>query len=463
MGFGMATSLRRAGFEVTGCDVSAESVARFVADGGKGAKTPAEAAEGADIVVSVVVNAAQTETILFGEDGVAETLAKDAVFVSSATMDPDVARRLAKQLEATGRHYLDAPISRRRAARGAGRAHHSRLRAVRAAFAKARPALDAMAAKLYELGDAAGQGAAFKMINQLLAGVHIAAASEAIAFAAKQGLDIRKVYEVITASAGNSWMFENRMPHVLDGDYTPRSAVEIFVKDLGIIQDMARTREIPGAGGGRGAADVPDDGSVRHGPRRRCLGGADVCPRHRHASAGRAEVISRSNKRTAMPRFAANLSMMFTEVPFLDRFEAAAKAGFTAVEFLFPYDHPAEAVGERLQRNGLTQALFNLPPGNWDAGEKGFAALPDRFADLQQSLRTALPYAQATGVKRLHLMAGIANRSDPKAVEAFHKSVAWAAEFFAPHGLDVVIEPINPRNVPGYFLNDFAFRARPDQ
>ena len=102
-----------------------------------------------------------------------------------------------------------------------------------------------MAAKLYELGDDAGQGAAFKMINQLLAGVHIAAASEAIAFAAKQGLDIRKVYEVITASAGNSWMFENRIPHVLDGDYTPRSAVEIFVKDLGIVQDMARGSRFP--------------------------------------------------------------------------------------------------------------------------------------------------------------------------------------------------------------------------
>src|SRR6476620_9815767 len=109
MGLGMATSLRRAGFEVTGCDVSADAVKRFVAEGGKGAKTPAEAAEGADIVVSVVVNAAQTETILFGKDGAAETLARDAVFVSSATMDPDVARRLAKQLEANGRHYLDAP------------------------------------------------------------------------------------------------------------------------------------------------------------------------------------------------------------------------------------------------------------------------------------------------------------------------------------------------------------------
>src|SRR3979411_1422466 len=129
-----------------------------------------------------------------------------------------------------------------------------------------------------------------------------------------------------------------------------------------------------------------------------------------------------------MPRFAANLSMMFNEVPFLDRFDAAAKAGFTAVEFLFPYDHPAEEVGKRLHANGLTQALFNLPPGNWDAGEKGFAALPDRFADLQQSLRTALPYAQATGVKRLHLMAGLDARVDPQAVAAFCQSVAGGAE-----------------------------------
>src|SRR5258705_3732827 len=143
-----------------------------------------------------------------------------------------------------------------------------------------------------------------------------------------------------------------------------------------------------------------------------------------------------------MPRFAANLSMMFNEVPFLDRFDAAARAGFTAVEFLFPYDHPAEAIGERLRRNGLTQALFNLPPGNWDAGAKGLPALPDRFADLQLSLQTALPYAQATGVKRLHLMAGIASRSDRRAVEAVYKSVALVAGFFTAHRLDVVIEPI---------------------
>src|ERR1700732_5389054 len=158
-----------------------------------------------------------------------------------------------------------------------------------------------------------------------------------------------------------------------------------------------------------------------------------------------------------MPRFAANLTMMFNEVPFLDRFDAAAKAGFTSVEFLFPYDHPAEEVGRRLRDNGLPQALFNLPPGNWEAGEKGFAALPERFDDLKNSVHTALPYAKATGVKRLHLMAGIADRRNPEAVAAFRRSVIWTAEGLQPLGLDVVIEPINPRNVPGYFLNDFNF------
>ncbi|SJM31118.1 L-threonate dehydrogenase [Mesorhizobium delmotii] len=244
MGFGMATSLRRAGFEVTGFDVNDQMVARFVANGGRGAQNPAEAAQAADVVISVVVNAAQTEAILFGAGGVAETLPEGAVFVSSATMDPDVARNLAARLETTGRLYLDAPISG-----GSVRAAEGALTVLAsgsaAAFAKARPALDAMAAKLYELGDEPGVGAAFKMINQLLAGVHIAAASEAVAFAARQGLDIRKVYEVITASAGNSWMFENRVPHVLDGDYAPRSAVDIFVKDLGIVQDMARSAKFP--------------------------------------------------------------------------------------------------------------------------------------------------------------------------------------------------------------------------
>lgn len=158
-----------------------------------------------------------------------------------------------------------------------------------------------------------------------------------------------------------------------------------------------------------------------------------------------------------MPRFAANLSMMFNEHPFLDRFDAAAQAGFTAVEFLFPYEHPPEIIAERLERNALKQVLFNLPPGDWNAGEKGFAARPDKFDDFRTSVHTALPYATATGVRRLHMMAGIADRHDPGAVAAFRTSVEWAANFFGEHGIDVVIEPINGRDVPGYFLNDFAF------
>ena len=244
MGFGMAQSLRRKGFDVVGCDVNAKAVQAFVDGGGRGAATPAEAARDAAAVVSVVVNAAQTETILFGRDGALETMPQDGVMISSATMHPAVAARLAERVEATGRHYLDAPISG-----GSARAATGELTVMAsgstASFARARPALEAMAAKVYELGPKPGTGAAFKMVNQLLTGVHIVAACEAMALAAKQGLDLGKVYEVITASAGNSWMFENRMPLVLKGDYTPTSMVEIFVKDLGIVQDIARSERYP--------------------------------------------------------------------------------------------------------------------------------------------------------------------------------------------------------------------------
>ncbi|MBX4927269.1 3-hydroxyisobutyrate dehydrogenase [Rhizobium binae] len=244
MGLGMARSMKRAGLDVVGYDITAAAVDRFVAEGGRGAATPAEAAKDADIVVSVVVNGAQTETVLFGPQGVAGTMKPGTVFISSATMDPTVARDLAGRTEALDLLYLDAPISG-----GAAKAALGELTIMasgsRHAFNRARPALNAMAGKVYELGDAAGTGAAFKMINQLLAGVHIAAACEAISLAAKQGLDLDKVYEVITASAGNSWMFENRVPHVLAGDYTPLSSIEIFVKDLGIVQDMARSERYP--------------------------------------------------------------------------------------------------------------------------------------------------------------------------------------------------------------------------
>ena len=156
-----------------------------------------------------------------------------------------------------------------------------------------------------------------------------------------------------------------------------------------------------------------------------------------------------------MPRFAANLTMMFNEWPFLDRFDAAADAGFTAVEFLFPYEHSPDAIARSLSRNRLTQALFNLPPGDWAAGERGLAALPDRFADLQRGVETALTFAQATGVKRLHLMAGIADQHDVRSAQAYRTATAWTAERVGREGLDLVIEPINARDMPGYYLNDF--------
>jgi 2-dehydrotetronate isomerase len=160
-----------------------------------------------------------------------------------------------------------------------------------------------------------------------------------------------------------------------------------------------------------------------------------------------------------MPVFAANLSMMFNEWSFLDRFDAAAEAGFSAVEYLFPYQEKPEAIADRLTRNGLTQALFNLPPGDWNAGERGMAALASRFDDLVSSIDQALDYAKATGAKRLHLMAGVAPSSNVDAQKAYRRSIEYAAEKLAEHAIDVLLEPINPRNMPGYFLHDFGTAA----
>ncbi|MBI1218475.1 MAG: TIM barrel protein [Rhodobacteraceae bacterium] len=160
-----------------------------------------------------------------------------------------------------------------------------------------------------------------------------------------------------------------------------------------------------------------------------------------------------------MPRFAANLTMMFTEHPFMDRFAAAAAAGFDAVEFLFPYAFPPEQIADQLQGHGLTQALFNLPPGDWEAGDRGLAALPDQRDEFRASVATALTYAAATGVARLHVMSGHADRTDPAAVAAYRDSLAYLCDTAGAAGLDVVIEPINRRDMPGYFLNDFPFAA----
>ena len=244
MGAGMAGSLRRAGCDLHVCDVRDGVAAAFAAKGGTADATPAALAAACDVVVSVVVNAAQTESVLFGDGGVAAAMRPGSVFVMCSTVDPNVSIAFEGRLEAMGLLYVDAPISGGAAKAASG--EMTVMGAARdAAWAKAEPLLHAMAAKVYRLGDRAGNGSKVKIINQLLAGVHIAAAAEAMALGLREGVDPAALYDVITHSAGNSWMFENRMAHVLKADYTPLSAVDIFVKDLGLVLDTARATKFP--------------------------------------------------------------------------------------------------------------------------------------------------------------------------------------------------------------------------
>jgi hydroxypyruvate isomerase len=159
-----------------------------------------------------------------------------------------------------------------------------------------------------------------------------------------------------------------------------------------------------------------------------------------------------------VPRFAANLSMMFNEHPFLDRFDAAAKAAFEGVEFLFPYEYPAAELKRRLRANGLSQVLFNMPPGDWAAGERGVAALPGRQAQFRESVKLALDYATVLECKLVHCMAGIvpAGVSQTTAASVYAANLAWAGEQAVAAGVKLAIEPINHRDMPGYFLNTEA-------
>lgn len=156
-----------------------------------------------------------------------------------------------------------------------------------------------------------------------------------------------------------------------------------------------------------------------------------------------------------MPKFAANLSMMFNEHSFLDRFQAAADAGFAAVEYLFPYDFPAETVAEVLTMAGLQQALFNMPPGDWAAGERGLASLPERRDDFIAALNKAIHYGKIIQTPILHMMAGIADHADAPASASYKDALKIAADKTGEAGIGLVIEPINKRDMPGYFLNDF--------
>lgn len=273
MGGGMAGSLVKEGFAVRGCDTRPEALAAFEHMGGTAAKSPAEAAAGADLLIVVVVNAEQAEAVLFGPGAAADALAAGATVMLCSTVPPDFARDVEGRLASRRQHFLDAPISG-----GAARARAGAITIMASgsaeAFAGAEAAMGAMAEKIYRLGDEAGPASTVKMINQLLAGVHIAALAEAMALGTKAGADPNTLFEVISNSAGSSWMFTNRGPHILAGDYTPLSALDIFVKDLGIVLDSGRRLKFPlplaaaahqlflmGAAAGLGGED--DSGVVR--------------------------------------------------------------------------------------------------------------------------------------------------------------------------------------------------------
>ncbi|OZI64905.1 L-threonate dehydrogenase [Bordetella genomosp. 4] len=247
MGLGVARSLLRAGLNVYANDVRQQVLDGFAAEGGIACQSVADMGKHCDAVVLLVVNAAQTESVLFGADGthgLAHAMKPGSVVIACATVAPEFAIRLGQRLQDMGLHMLDAPVSG-----GAARAAEGTMTMMTsgpaAAYAACEHVLAAMAGKVYRLGDQHGQGSKVKIINQLLAGVHIAASAEAMALGLREGVDPDALYEVITHSAGNSWMFENRVPHILNGDYTPLSAVDIFVKDLGLVLDTARASKFP--------------------------------------------------------------------------------------------------------------------------------------------------------------------------------------------------------------------------
>ena len=238
MGSGMAGSLLKAGLTTHGFDVNPDAVQRFL-DAGGAPGSFAEVAKTLETVVIVVVNAAQTEAVLFGDHGIAAQLAPGTVVIACATVSPAAARDLAERCSAHDLLYIDAPVSG--GAIGASTGTLSILAAgAPEAFAKARPALDAMAKKVFELGDQVGAGSSMKAVNQMLVGIQIAAMAEALTFGMTQGVAPEDFLEVIKQCAGTSWALESRAPRVISGDYTPLSAVDIWPKDLGIVMDIAK-------------------------------------------------------------------------------------------------------------------------------------------------------------------------------------------------------------------------------
>ena len=244
MGMGAAQSLVRAGFTTWACDVRDTARNAFEAAGGCIAADPKDLGSKVKILLIFVVNADQTDEVLFGSQGAVHSLAPGSVVVASATIAPAFAEGLGRRLAEKGLSLLDAPVSG-----GAAKARAGEMTVMAsgaaAAFAATEEVLAAIASKVYRLGEAPGAASKVKMINQLLAGVHIAAACEAMALGIQSGCDPKVLYDVICDCAGSSWMFQNRVPHILSGDYTPLSAVNIFVKDLGIVLEQGKAARLP--------------------------------------------------------------------------------------------------------------------------------------------------------------------------------------------------------------------------
>lgn len=239
MGYGMASSLVRSEAETYGFDVVPEQMEKFQTQGGKRGSI-GDAARDISIAVVCVLNAAQTEDVMFGANGIVPQMRQGSVVIACATVPPEFAKDMEKRCAQNGVLYLDAPISG-----GAAKAASGNLSIMASgssdAFAAAKPALDACAQTVFELGDKAGAGSAMKAVNQLLAGVHIATMAEAMTFGMTQGVTPDKFIEVISQCAGSSWMLENRAPHIAKGDYTPLSQINIWPKDLGIVLDVAKS------------------------------------------------------------------------------------------------------------------------------------------------------------------------------------------------------------------------------
>ena len=244
MGMGAALNLVRAGHEVTGCELREDSRAAFVAGGGKAVVSPDALPAGLEAVVVFVIDAAQTDQVLFGDKGCLARMDKGAVVLCCATIAPEAARALGRKIADARFLMLDSPVSGGSAGAKAG-TMTVMAAGSEAAFAKAGPVLEAISTKVWRLGDEIGVGSTVKMVNQLLAGVHIATAAEALALGIRAGADPETLYKVISESAGSSWMWQNRVPHILAGDDTPSSAVNIFIKDLGIVLDQARALTFP--------------------------------------------------------------------------------------------------------------------------------------------------------------------------------------------------------------------------